>query len=1505
MIKKHKKALTFLITSFALFTVGATVHAAREAQGVSKIECEVGGKIKVECTGEVFITSGDSIKKKSNSEIECVKPGDAVYECKMTKTGLLTGTKQESIYTKVSVKDPNEKPKDPEKPADPGSADPDANKKPVQDTVRVDNSVGGLGSDDGSVIINSKKLNIVNSGSLTGKTKVDGSVCESYTICKVKNASEGHPNATTNKNGYKMGPYLKNQGNLVYNAYSNCGGDKGKSYTSFCLEAQFDGPSNANNKKTINGNPCLDYKATSIDPSNDFQLALFALYKLSESEYPIKDDQTYFEYEAAARILTYYYPNAYQPRSNTGSSSKNNRSAIYRSVASGGAADLIGTAGPQGKILADKAKENADKIKKSSEDVVAGTYGVRINQLGGYTKVGDSYQSMFVVTIQNVSSANELGWGNLKFEYANGMNNGAFEYTGITATQQGNAVYDQGKKTLTYNVLIGGIAGVDAGCTYSRLKVTLSYEGKTDIRSAFMLDAVDDTTKANRQRFVVFVPSNGSISYELPLNNCNTPPPTCVPQAAFNCDNENRTTAVVNEGDANGDGITDWDDCIIHGHDAQGNSYDVVDNSQFERTKTGEYSDNIQGTLSNEEDILDASYCTISCKEKYEFVLPGYKKNVKQGTYFSFHVDGNREKHMVVGINAERACVSSEISNEKYKTRALDLRAQLVDHLNAYLFYRQVEQALLTKSTVKDYAEAAIKKIKPAESLEPDHSGHGCDSNTTGYARSGETLTSGEQLINKTDWKDKNYLEGWDYDNLKVKIFYYKLDKASSLENGNLTKVENVEVNLSTQSLKDVLKKSQTQSSTSNSKGFDFYKNYDESDVFLEKIDSVSGWDENKDLPKEYYHNYVNTHKEWKHHDEQGYYPCEAGCDWVKTADAWDEELTVCDDEIDKSQSKKLKVHVVASQSSELWDKNDIDVQGNHNQQYQKYNDALNAIEDRMQKAKDMFETLIKEISLQNASIQECTNYLNNFNNDTMQFNFDPVITFSYPDQSNYMQMLAPNILENANPEAPTADYKKCTSDAGTDPEALINQCRSGGTSGNPEGEITFTYPIDFSVEKAKRGESDLLDSLSNVQNEVSSKFEKEDDDVTYYNVGRVGSVATYGRTGGYEWYQSATVFYTNPNDGLAVTKPTKNSTIIDTDGRVYPVAINTAEGNYPFYLQFSRIGQFNESGNLGRIMGGGDGKAGTMSGDAYDREVCYYEVTRLEETPYKCPEPNDHIDITDCVKAGNTVKQCEEKYCPDVPTNNCDNLVADKCANGNINELDDDHYEDCLALLLEASCCEPVKDYIPRRNRDAYKGGLMPTVKGIKDAYEDKCNREEYCQSFKIITIEDYKPAPDIRENTLINNDGALQLNARTISTNNMFPNYTDETMPSNWRGDNANSVITEIESQGDGIFAGDPDYHITLTSECLAAIKRYNASQEGSDGGLSNGGFNDYTNEVINANAVGQTSGDLVGKKYGTSVPMSPEFKKVLEDGHCSLSDTKATSGPDTINDERVVES
>ena len=1401
--------------------------------------CVENTDITVECdgiTGELYGGNGSVVTKNAETKFHCVKPGEAKYECH---------TKDDKYYDiKITVNKDN------------STQDPGNGKKPTQETSRPDVSVSGLDDDTNSDVINAKNGSVIVKNtptSIGGKTKIDGSVCQTYTICRTRNVSAEH--------GLTKGPYLLNQGNLMYQVTNACG--KGANYTAFCLEAQFTGPSQANGL-------CLEYKATQIDPTSLYQVSLFELYKMSGGV--ISDDATYFKYEAAARYLAYMDGMGYKTRDNTSNENLDAHANPYRN----GDTSILANGAEGALELAQQAKAAAESEIKNITD---GTLGIRLNQIGGFTEQGGGkYQSAISVVIQNVASqdkAKEISFSDITFTYSSGD---------ITVKQQGNPIYDSGAKTLTFTALVSGLNGKSGECSSASITAKLKYSTNSDIRAAFMLDAISDTDKANKQRFAVFAPYNGEVSYELPLNNCLPPSDDgCKPIAALYCNESDKNGIIdVNEGAESLGGATNWPKCIIGKHDSQGNSYDVVNNSGFKQTEeTGDESDNIQGYTSDNKEIVDAAYCTVSCKEQYQFMLPGNKDNVKQGTYFSFHTDDNMSTHMVVGLNAERKCVSGNIKNEDYNKRALDLRAQMVDYLNAYVYYYQLYQALTSKKA----AELYNAKIQAAT----------IDSYTVDTCDSADP-TSADQI---SKWKDNDkyihghYIDEFNFSDIDftATLFYY--ENPNDVEDGEL-KTRTVSGIKGNQSFKDIITKNGfdfeiKRAHTVNTLGYNFYATrYADYNVFDEKKSGVDTWNDEPTAPYKY--------KDESEYDAGGYVTNDEG------KREWKSDMKCTTDA--SWSPKTTTMNVVDTVDSSLWNTEETNMFYNDDSQFKNYLEVVKEIKEVMQQAKEKYKALTAQLAVQNIAIQECTNYLAYFDESTVPYTYDPVISFSYPHETLYN-----SILDHRLEPVTVHDlvYKRyfCEEDVGEGNEESIFGCSQDISS-----QIEFKYVLNIDLDLPE----DKSEDIGTIASKLKASYNPNDanNPIKYYNVARVGSRAYYGDPENHElnWYQSPTVWYTNPQDGLATIKPNDNSTILDTDGRVYPVAITTEAGTYPFYVTFANIGQFNDSGTLGRIMGGGDGKSGTMSGETYDQQVCYYKVCRIDDPDCDGGEGRNYCDDKtnkrhyydeECTD-GRTPEQCKKDLCPEGDKNACITITeSDTCNKGNISSsytFPDAKFEGCIAALMDkvtaedTTCCEYVKNYISLRADGNYANAL-PTIKGkdgeaINTKYERLCDKSKFCSSFKVITQTDYQESSYVTDETVISNNGALQMNARTISNYNVFPNNTSKET-ANWNDAQAKEVITQIESLGDGIFGDNKyrDYHIKLTSECLAAIRQYNEKEEGTLSGLSNGGFNDFTNQVYSSYRAQKEKEvsieEIEDKKYGAKVPMSAEFKKILEENNC----------------------
>ena len=450
------------------------------------------------------------------------------------------------------------------------------------------------------------------------------------------------------------------------------------------------------------------------------------------------------------------------------------------------------------------------------------------------------------------------------------------------------------------------------------------------------------------------------------------------------------------------------------------------------------------------------------------------------------------------------------------------------------------------------------------------------------------------------------------------------------------------------------------------------------------------------------------------------------------------------------------------------------------------------------QSALEKYNALSRQISSQASSMATCSGYLDQ---ETKKYNFDPQLTFSY-DQDNYMQMLGSSKLVNAGSSSPALNTTIYYCTGAVNSAADVFNC----STTKPES-IDFQYMpvIDYGAQP---------DATS----------------AEYYQVTRIGSLAKYtcdGTTDSFCYYRSQVPFYTYPQDGIATNKKdVANSTIIEKDGYVYPVTITTAAGVHNYKVSFKQIGQYFESGYLGRIMGGNGGKVGTRSGEEQDYEACYYDV---------CPttDPN-----------------CGNK------NNACAQIVTDSCKGGNVNAMTIDEYAACInALIKNNDCCDDATALANKSN-----GALPPDVVA---SYNAVCSYASTCKSFTI-----YNSTDNLYDVASVDNNGELQFSVKSVSLNNLFPNNTVGT---NWQTASAQEATTEIQSNGESIYGNDPDYQIKLTPTCIAAIKEYNSEQSDS------GGLTDFTGYI-------STSSD-----YKAGSASYSTFLNKLNDMGCVYSGTK----------------
>src|SRR5574344_1694957 len=189
------------------------------------------------------------------------------------------------------------------------------------------------------------------------------------------------------------------------------------------------------------------------------------------------------------------------------------------------------------------------------------------------------------------------------------------------------------------------------------------------------------------------------------------------------------------------------------------------------------------------------------------------------------------------------------------------------------------------------------------------------------------------------------------------------------------------------------------------------------------------------------------------------------------------------------------------------------------------------------------------------------------------------------------------------------------------------------------------------------------------------------------------------------------------------------------------------------------------------------------------------------------------------------------------------------------------DEYANCITKLIKNNdCCDEATALTNKSN------GLLPP--DVVNNYNAVCSDASTCKSFTIHNSTD-----NLYDVANVDNSGELQFTVRSVSLNNLFPN----TAGINWRTASAQTEATQIQADGESVYANDPDYEVKLTPTCTAAIKAYNEKQEES------GGLDDYT----------CNKQDSEGTKAGSTIYCS-EFLNQLNDMGCIYSGTKT----DTID-------
>jgi hypothetical protein len=1158
-------------------------------------------------------------------------------------------------------------------------------------------------------------------------------VCDDFTVNRVKRI--------------KNDPYASD--GLAFNIYSvtpSCTSTSGQQYIAFCINPELDGVTK----------PTIYHANQTLDLNTMFGKYMFTLYHLYKQSGSCTDDACIARWQAAARRLQY----------------DSNEFQVSRSAATYKTAyDNWKSGNISGSEYAN-AVNIANQVKATYQNVTAnsGNLTVDVEQVGDTTyQGGSSFTAKYNVILTNTTGYTGIQTPSIVWKNGNDVTSG-YNYSFSGPTTDGD--------TITYELTVTGALS-SGDCTAKTMEIHIKYNNENDINGAFVISPANNQ---RRQRFAVFeVGTTGekvAATVVNPNNSaCNKAATSCTTSGGLVCESADGTKETVNEGVQPGTSSTDWEACIIGKTDEQGNAYDIQqqnDDMFIGTNGADENTDNILATLANGTKITDTTYCTISCKEQYDFNLPGGKKDVKQGTYIEFNTAGGSPYHAVAGVKSTRQCVTSgqtvsgsnvnNVNYKQYETIVTDLRKQQVDYLNSYLYYYAMYQKL---TTLKDLYLSPVSqdgaRAKTSDSIE-------------GLRNDAYNVDPSTNSLN-----DKSYFAAYAFkDNVTFNVNLY------TLTDGNSTKAE-----IKQESKTFKVNESINTAATKNEFTSYFIKTKNYNNIYEGKYTS-SVFDASSNVED----NYSNKSGSYKYKETEvshyastatGGVPKDASC----SADSHG-NLT-CTKEVERDGNYSYKI--------------------TENDETAQYDAMMNRIQDAYNNALEKYNALSAQISTQVSSMATCSGYLDA---ETNKYNFDPSITFSY-DQDNYMSMLGSSKLVRAGSATPSLGVTMhyCTGEVSNASDVF--NC----STSKPESVKLYTLPtIDAGATSVTADEND------------------------YYQVSRIGSEASYtcaDNGDGYCYYRSNTAFYTYPQDGLAVTKPVDNSTIIATDGYVYPVTITTQGGVHNYRLTFKNIGQYFESGSLGRIMGGNGGKIGTRSGEQQDYEACYYDV---------CPttDPN----------CGNN----KNNACAKVAT-------SDICKNGNYGSMTTDELATCIKTLLNSknddgsTCCDEVNRIITSR-----VGGAVPS--SVYPDYNAVCSPATTCKSFTI-----YNTSGNLYDVADVDNSGELQFTVRSVSLNNLFPNNVSGV---NWQTDTAKNTASEIQSNGEAIYGNDPDYSVKLTPTCIAAIREYNSEQSDS------GGLSDFTGYISTSS------------EYKAGSASYSTFLTKLNDMGCVYSGTK-TENIDSI--------
>lgn len=427
---------------------------------------------------------------------------------------------------------------------------------------------------------------------------------------------------------------LANYNAKMYVATSHCVDDSSTQYNAYCIDPAVWGPDK------LGANGCLEYRVDErLDLKTDFGKAIYYLYtKYGNSEFGVIQD--------VARLLVAHIDDDYEFLGLNGGPWARYAQAYHNSTGSGTVAAIY-----------NDVMNNYKSVKEESTELNLSTVSSNVNTSNNTFNIKLRAQIMN----SNISLDSFKNGNNLIITATDNKGNAVDISSGTKITWS-----SEGKNIVATIDITGPLSNL---CNLN-VKAHLTYNDPNDVRNVFIARA-----KRNNmvQRFLV-LNNRGSgnkidiiktANINLSENPSCQPPTTvddvCRPTVDFKCDKGDNTYSIV-EGKNNGTGAVDWEKCIVNYND-----------------DTNENPYKIQEQLSN-------GYCEVYCKEDYSFRLPGILDNVAAGRYLSINVD--KQYHAVVGVSAQRTCVSTNIKVNEYLNNAKTLKQDMLKQLNIYEYYK-------------------------------------------------------------------------------------------------------------------------------------------------------------------------------------------------------------------------------------------------------------------------------------------------------------------------------------------------------------------------------------------------------------------------------------------------------------------------------------------------------------------------------------------------------------------------------------------------------------------------------------------------------------------------------------------------------------------------------------------------------------------------------------------------------------------------------------------------